>query len=44
VGNLSSPLFGQSQSTTGPFGGCGFGGNNQSAGNRRIQLGVRFNF
>jgi hypothetical protein len=44
VGNLSSPLFGQSQSTTGPFGGCGFVGNNQSAGNRRIQLGVRFNF
>jgi hypothetical protein len=44
VGNLASPLFGQSQSTTGPFGGCGFGGNNQSAGNRRIQLGVRFNF
>lgn len=44
IGNLSSPLFGQSQSTTGPFGGCGFGGNNQSAGNRRIQLGVRFNF
>lgn len=44
VGNLSSPLFGQSQSTTGPFGGCGFGGNNQSAGNRRIQLGVRLNF
>ncbi|HEX8174471.1 MAG TPA: carboxypeptidase regulatory-like domain-containing protein [Pyrinomonadaceae bacterium] len=44
VGNLSSPAFGQSTSTTGPFGGCGFGGNNQSAGNRRIQLGVRFNF
>jgi hypothetical protein len=44
VGNLSSPSFGQSTSTTGPFGGCGFGGNNQSAGNRRIQLGVRFNF
>ncbi|MBD0369255.1 MAG: TonB-dependent receptor [Pyrinomonadaceae bacterium] len=44
VGNLSSPLFGQSISTTGPFGGCGFAGNNQSAGNRRIQLGVRFNF
>lgn len=44
VGNLNSPLFGQSQSTTGPFGGCGFGGNNQSAGNRRIQLGVRLNF
>lgn len=44
IGNLSSPLFGQSQSTTGPFGGCGFGGNNQSAGNRRIQLGVRLNF
>jgi hypothetical protein len=44
VGNLSSSLFGQSQSTTGPFGGCGFAGNNQSAGNRRIQLGVRFNF
>lgn len=44
VGNLNSPSFGQALSTTGPFGGCGFGGNNQSAGNRRIQLGVRFNF
>lgn len=44
VGNISSPLFGQSLSTTGPFGGCGFGGNNQAAGNRRIQMGVRFNF
>ncbi|HKS29390.1 MAG TPA: TonB-dependent receptor [Pyrinomonadaceae bacterium] len=44
VGNLASPLFGQSTSTTGPFGGCGFSGNNQSAGNRRVQLGVRLNF
>jgi hypothetical protein len=44
VGNLSSPFFGQSLSTTGPWGGCGFSGNNQSAGNRRIQMGVRFNF
>jgi hypothetical protein len=42
VGNLSSPLFGRSVSTSGGFGGGG--GANQSAGNRRVELQVRFSF
>jgi hypothetical protein len=41
IGNLSSPLFGQSNTTSGGFGG---GGINQSAGNRRIELQARFTF
>jgi hypothetical protein len=41
VGNLSSPLFGQSFSTAGRFGA---GGGSQSAGNRRVELQVRFSF
>ncbi|HEX8775327.1 MAG TPA: TonB-dependent receptor [Pyrinomonadaceae bacterium] len=42
IGNLSSPLFGQSNSTAGRF---GFGGGgNQSAGNRRVELLLRFSF
>ncbi|HEU4596055.1 MAG TPA: carboxypeptidase regulatory-like domain-containing protein [Pyrinomonadaceae bacterium] len=41
VGNLSSPLFGQSFSSAGRFGA---GGGSQSAGNRRIELQVRFGF
>lgn len=41
VGNLSSPLFGQSVSTAGGF---GRGGGAQAAGNRRIELQLRFNF
>lgn len=40
VGNLSSPLFGQSLSTLGGFGQ----GGNPAAGNRRVQASVRFNF
>jgi hypothetical protein len=40
VGNLSSPLFGQSTSTAGRF---GFGGA-QAAGNRTIEALVRFSF
>ncbi len=40
IGNLSSPLFGQSNTTSGGFGG----GGNQSAGNRRIELQARFSF
>ncbi|HEX8709419.1 MAG TPA: carboxypeptidase regulatory-like domain-containing protein [Pyrinomonadaceae bacterium] len=40
VGNLSSPLFGQSLSTLGGFGG----GGNPAAGNRRVSATVRFNF
>jgi hypothetical protein len=41
IGNLSSPLFGQSIQTSG---GSGAGGINQSAGNRRIELQARFSF
>jgi Carboxypeptidase regulatory-like domain/TonB dependent receptor len=41
VGNLNSPLFGQSLSTLGGFGGDG---GNASSANRRISAGVRFNF
>lgn len=39
IGNLSSPLFGFSNSGAGRFGGGG-----QSAGNRRIEFQLRFNF
>ena len=41
VGNLSSPLFGQSIVSAGSF---GFGGVNPSAGNRRLEAGLRFTF
>jgi hypothetical protein len=42
IGNLSSPRFGESTSTAGSF---GFGpGGSSAAGNRRIQLQVRFGF
>jgi hypothetical protein len=45
IGNLSSPLFGQSISTAGGFGGgAGGGGGNPAAGNRRIELSMRFSF
>jgi len=46
VGNLSSPLFGQSQGLAGGFGGFGGGGPSGSvnAGNRRISMSLRFNF
>lgn len=46
IGNLSSPLFGQPNSSAGFFGffGGGGGGSNASTGNRRIELGVRFTF
>lgn len=45
-GNLSSPLFGQSRSLAGGFGGFAGGGGSGSvnAGNRRISLNLRFNF
>ncbi|HKO97267.1 MAG TPA: carboxypeptidase regulatory-like domain-containing protein [Pyrinomonadaceae bacterium] len=43
VGNLTSPVFGLSNTTAGGFGGPG-GGANQSAGNRRIELQARFSF
>jgi hypothetical protein len=41
VGNLSSPLFGQSLSSAGGF---GFGPGGVTAGNRRIELIARFSF
>jgi len=42
IGNLSSPRFGESTATVGGF---GFGpGGSAAAGNRRIQLQVRFAF
>ena len=48
IGNLSSPLFGQSNSTLSGFGlgggPGGGGGGPMSAGNRRVQLNLRFNF
>jgi hypothetical protein len=44
IGNLASPLFGTSNQTAAGFGrgGGGFGGS--SAGNRRIELQMRFSF
>lgn len=49
VGNLTSPLFGQSTSLAGFFmgfgpGGFGGGGGGGEAGNRRIELQIRANF
>jgi hypothetical protein len=42
VGNLSSPRFGESTATAGSF---GFGpSGSAAAGNRRIQVQVRFGF
>jgi hypothetical protein len=41
IGNLSSPLFGQSNSLAGGFGP---GGGMGAAGNRRIELSLRFSF
>jgi hypothetical protein len=41
VGNLGSPLFGQSLTTAGRFGARDGG---QSAGNRRVELQLRFTF
>ena len=43
IGNLSSSLFGQSQSIAGGFGGFGGGGGTNS-GNRKISLSLRLNF
>jgi len=50
IGNLSSTLFGQPRSIIGGFGGFGPGGGGPggafggAAGNRRVELQVRFNF
>jgi hypothetical protein len=41
VGNLLSPLFGES---TQSLGGFGDGGTNSASANRRISAGIRFNF
>ena len=41
IGNLSSPQFGQSISTAGGFGGPG---GSSAAGNRRMQVQIRFGF
>jgi hypothetical protein len=41
IGNLSSSRFGQSTSTAGGF---GFGGGGGNAGNRRVELQLRFNW
>jgi hypothetical protein len=45
-GSLTSPFFGTSTSLAGGFGGFGQGGQNPNAaaGNRRIELGLRFSF
>ncbi|HEX8194760.1 MAG TPA: TonB-dependent receptor [Pyrinomonadaceae bacterium] len=43
VGNLNSPFFGKSLSSAGGF-GRGGGGGAQTAGNRRIDLQLRFSF
>lgn len=42
VGNLSSPLFGQSVATAGGFGAASIG--NPASGNRRLEMQVRFQF
>ncbi len=41
IGNLTSPLFGEANTTAGGF---GRGGGNMAAGNRRIELQMRFSF
>jgi len=43
VGNLSSPLFGQTNTSGGRFGGFG-GGGGSGGGNRRVELQLRFSF
>ncbi|HEX7176577.1 MAG TPA: hypothetical protein VF240_15025, partial [Pyrinomonadaceae bacterium] len=46
IGNLNSPLFGQSTGGSGRFGfgGGGGGGGQQTAGNRRVELQLRLSF
>lgn len=46
IGNLSSPLFGVSNSLAAPFGfgGPGGGGISSNAGNRQVELQLRFSF
>jgi len=41
IGNLTSPLFGEPNTTAGGF---GRGGGNMAAGNRRVELQMRFSF
>jgi hypothetical protein len=44
IGNLTSPLFGLSNSSLSGFGFRGGGGGMSAAGNRRIELQMRFSF
>lgn len=44
IGNLTSPLFGQANSATSGFGFGRGGGPASAAGNRRIELSLRFSF
>jgi hypothetical protein len=44
VGNLSSAFFGQSLVMANPFGGGVMAGTASAADNRRVELGLRFNF
>ena len=44
VGNLTSPSFGQSLSTSGGFGGFGPSGGGGDGLNRKIYLNARFTF
>ncbi len=44
IGNLNSSRFGQSTATAGGFGGFGGGGGGSSAGNRRVELQMRFSW
>jgi hypothetical protein len=43
IGTLGSPFFGES-TTLNNGGGAGFGGNNGAAGNRKIEIQLRFQF
>jgi hypothetical protein len=45
IGNLNSPLFGQTNTSAGGFGfGQGGGGGTSLAYNRRIEAQIRFSF
>jgi hypothetical protein len=44
IGNLSSSLFGQSNSSAGVFGGFGGRGGGSTPYNRLIEMQVRFSF
>jgi hypothetical protein len=44
AGNLTSPFFGTSTALAGSGGGAGFGGGNSAAGNRKVEIQLRFQF